>query len=98
MIISIKDIATDFAEDKDVAAKIREDSIRKAIDSGRNIVIDFSGVTLTTQSFLHALISDILRSRGESALGKIIFKGCNRGIKGLIKTVVQYSLETIDDG
>jgi hypothetical protein len=98
MKITIKDIANDFAEDKDVAARIREEHIRTSIDSGRKIILDFTGVTLTTQSFLHALISDILRSRGESALDKIVFKGCNRGVQGLIKTVVQYSLETIDEG
>jgi hypothetical protein len=52
---------------------------------------------LTTQSFVHALISDVLRSEGEKILDRIEFKGCAPGVKGIIETVVQYSLETMED-
>lgn len=97
MTIRIMNKVGDFAEDKDIAAKIREKSIRPRVESGKTIVLDFTDVSLTTQSFIHALISDILRTNGEKVLERIIFKGCNKGVSGLIKTVVQYSLETIDD-
>lgn len=88
----------DFAEDKDLAATIREHNIRPALREGRKVEIDFTGISLTTQSFVHALISDLLRSHGEDFLNKVEFKGCTAGVKGIIETVVQYSLETIEDG
>ena len=85
--------ATAFAEDKDVAARIREGCLRPEVAAGREVVIDFTGVRLTTQSFIHALISDVLRRQGENVLDLVTFKGCNREVRGVIKTVVQYSLE-----
>ena len=97
MKISIREKATDFAEDKDIAARIREKYIRPRVVKNKTVTIDFTGVSLTTQSFIHALISDILRTNGEKVLDTIIFKGCNKGVSGLITTVVQYSLETMDD-
>ena len=86
----------EFAEDKDGAASLREREIRPAIKAGQRIVIDFKGVGLTTQSFVHALISDVLRTEGESILDRMTFKGCNRSVKGIIETVVQYTLESTE--
>ena len=95
--IQIKEQTSDFAEDKDAAARIREETVRPAIAAGDRVTLDFTGVTLVTQSFIHALISDILRSEGEPALKKLTFKGCAPGVRGIIETVVQYTLETIDE-
>lgn len=94
--VKIFDEAGDFAEDKDTAAEIRESLIRKGIAGRGKVRLDFEGVTLTTQSFIHALISDVLRSEGEDVLKKIEFKNCDDGVRGIIETVVQYSLETMD--
>ena len=33
---------------------------------------------------------------GEGALGRITFKGCNKSVKGIVETVVQYTLESIE--
>ena len=96
-MVSIVREAGDFAEDKDVAARIREDLIRKAVEARRKVTLDFKGVTLVTQSFVHALVSDVLRSNGEAALKYIVFKSCKPGVKGIVETVVQYSLESLDD-
>jgi uncharacterized protein DUF4325 len=95
--LKVADVVGDFAEDKGWAAAIREEAIRKTLTDGGNIILDFTGVTLTTQSFVHALISDILRSEGEKILDKIEFRGCVAGVKGIVETVVQYSLETMED-
>ena len=97
MTVSIAGATGDFAEDKDIAAEIREGRVRKAVQSRKEVVLDFSGVSLVTQSFVHALVSDILRTSGEKALKYIVFKGCNEGVRGIVETVVQYSLETMDD-
>jgi hypothetical protein len=86
----------EFAEDKDAAALLREKQIRPALQRGERVVIDFDGVTLATQSFVHALISDMLRTQGEKALSSVEFKRCQRGVRGIVETVVQYSLESRD--
>jgi hypothetical protein len=96
MIISLSDYAGDFAENKDVAAKLRDEYIRPTISQGDTITIDFLGVELTTQSFVHALISDVIRKNGEAILDRILFKSCSELVKELIQTVVQYSLESLD--
>lgn len=89
--------AGDFAEDKDVAAEIRDSQIAPALAKGKEVPLDFEGVTLVTQSFVHALICDPLRRHGEDALDLLVFRNCSEGVRGIIETVVQYSLETIDD-
>jgi STAS-like domain of unknown function (DUF4325) len=95
--IEIANVVGGFAEDKDWGAAIREEAVRAVLNGGDRIIIDFTGVTLATQSFVHALISDVLRSEGEEVLTKMEFKGCEPGVKGIIETVVQYSLETMED-
>jgi hypothetical protein len=97
MKVSIEARAGDFAEDKDIAAAIREESIRPCVSGKRSVTLDFRGVELVTQSFIHALISDVLRSEGEGALKHVTFKGCNAGVRGIIETVVQYSLESLGE-
>ena len=97
MKINIFDYATDFAEDKDIAAEIRKSKIELALKKGDEVELDFTDVTLTTQSFIHALISDVLRTGGEKVLDDIVFKSCASGVRGIIETVVQYSLETMDE-
>jgi hypothetical protein len=82
-----------FAEDKDAAAKLRKEIILPALDGGETIELDFTDVTLTTQSFIHALISEGLRRHGEKSLSRMQFKGCETAVRGIVETVVQYVLE-----
>ena len=96
--ISISAEAGEFAENKDIAAYLREDVIKPALRrKGEKIRFNFSGVDLTTQSFVHALISEALRIHGEDVLKRLEFKSCNKGVRGIIETVVQYSLDTSDE-
>jgi len=98
MKVRIVETTGDFAEDKDAAASIRDQYVRQAVKNKAEVTLDFSGVTLVTQSFVHALISDVLRNSGEDALRYIIFKGCNDGVQGIVQTVVQYSLDAMANG
>lgn len=86
-----------FAEDKDKAADIRNNVILPELKKNRPITIDFKNVTLVTQSFIHALISQALREKGEKALKLLIFKNCAPLAKGIVETVVQYVLETVEE-
>jgi hypothetical protein len=95
MTIRVHDCCGDFAENKDKAREMRETRIRPALKDRCQwpIVLDFTGVDSSTQSFVHALISDVFQEKGEAALDILEFKGCSKAIESLITTVVNYSLE-----
>lgn len=94
MIIKLKDKCGSFAEDKDIARDIRENILRPSFDNSSEVIIfDFGGVDSTTQSFIHALISDFFQKYGEYALERFEFKRCSKAVKSLITAVVNYSLE-----
>lgn len=84
-----------FAEDKDKARSIKQDQIIPALNRGEDVVLDFSGVDSATQSFMHALLSDVIRQFGISTLQKIYFKNCNPVVKEIIKIVTEYMQDPI---
>jgi hypothetical protein len=89
-IIKILDVATSFAENKDVARDIRKTSIEPALVKNQDIILDFDGVDAATQSFIHALISETIREYGSDVLDRISFKNCTDSVKGIIAIVVDY--------
>ena len=90
--IRIFAVAGSFAEDKDAARKIRMQNILPSIERGEPVILDFSKVAVATQSFIHALVSEVLRLHGEKALELLVFRSCNATVKSVIRTVVDYSL------
>jgi STAS-like domain of unknown function (DUF4325) len=94
MTLKIVQYSDSFAENKDVARELREKYIIPTYrDSTEEIVLDFGGIDSSTQSFIHALISQLLQDYGEAVLKRVFFKKCNRAVKSLVGTVVNYSLE-----
>lgn len=94
MTINIIERCGSFAENKDLAREIRENVIKPALDRDTKlIVLDFSGVDSSTQSFIHALISGFFQSNGEKALDLFEFKGCSVAVQSLLTNVINYSLE-----
>ena len=91
--ISIFEQAGAFAENKDVAREIRIQEIIPTLDKNEEIIVDFKKVDAATQSFIHALISDILRKYGNDALDRIAFKSCNEKVQKIIGIVVDYMQE-----
>jgi STAS-like domain of unknown function (DUF4325) len=83
-----------FAENKDLAREIRIKEIIPALEEKQEIFLDFEGVDSVTQSFIHALISDIIRNYGVEVLDRIYFKNCNETVKKIVKIVVDYMQET----
>jgi hypothetical protein len=83
-----------FAENKDIARDIRLSKIIPALDEGKTVVLDFGGIDSATQSFVHALISDLIREYGNEVLEKISFKSCNETVKKIITIVVDYMQES----
>jgi hypothetical protein len=91
IVVHVKAAVGGFAEDKDEAKKIRTETILPATKEGR-VVLDFSEVKYSTQSFVHALIGEVLKRRGESVLERVEFRACSPQVKSLIQLVVDYSL------
>ena len=84
-----KEVGT-FAENKDKARDIRTKQILPALENNESVILDFQDVDLTTQSFIHALISDVIRTKGIGILDKLYFRNCNEIIKTIIGIVVDY--------
>ncbi len=91
--IVIFDKAGAFAENKDVARDIRVQEIIPALNRKEEVVLNFQRVNGATQSFIHALISEILREYGSDILDHITFKACNDTIRQIIHIVVDYMQE-----
>lgn len=95
MTIKLLAITGSFAENKDTARNLRMSKIIPSLKKGENIVIDFAGVEGTTQSFIHALVSDLMRQNGPEILEKISFKNCDESIKKIITIVATYMQESM---
>ncbi len=91
--IKIFEQAGAFAENKDVAKNIRVQEILPALEAHEEIILDFDKVDAATQSFVHALISDVLRKHGSNALDRVVFKACNETVRKIIAIVVDYMQE-----
>lgn len=82
-----------FAENKDVARDLRIKKIIPAINNQEQVTLDFKGIDSATQSFIHALISDLIRNYGSEVLEQIYFKNCNETVQKIINIVVDYMQE-----
>ncbi|MBI5884016.1 MAG: STAS-like domain-containing protein [Elusimicrobia bacterium] len=82
-----------FAENKDVARDLRIREILPALEIGEDVILNFERVDAVTQSFIHALISDLLRKHGNDVLDRVEFKSCNDTVKKIITIVVDYMQE-----
>ncbi len=88
--IKLTDYFDPFAENKEKARKLRLEVLVPALEKGDDIFLDFGGIIGVTQSFVHALISDLFRKFGADVLDKVSFKNCNDKVKSVIATVSNY--------
>lgn len=88
--IKIFDFAGVFAENKDIARDIRVKLVSPTLKKGKEVILDFKGVESVTQSFIHALLSEVIREFSPEILDKIAFKNCSENVKGIINIVVDY--------
>jgi hypothetical protein len=97
-VLLIADTCGVNAVNKDAARRLREAQIRPAIRRGRAVTSDFSGVEVATQSFVHALIADVIRREGPDSLGFLVFKGCSPAVRAVVSLVADYSQDTYGEG
>lgn len=95
--IWIKNEAGSFAENKDTAKRLRLEGIIPALNAGDEVNLDFKGVEAVTQSFIHALISDVIRKYGNPVLDRVTFKSCNENVRKIIEMVTDYTQEGMGD-
>ncbi len=68
--------------------------IMPALREDRVVSIDIGGVTLTTQSFMHALLAEPLRFLGADRIqGRVWVTGASRQVKQVARLVVGYVLD-----
>ncbi len=96
MDFRIVDRFGEFAEDKNKAKRIRTRILEPRIARGETICLDFNGVNNATQSFIHALISNLIRINGIEVLDLIEFKNCNETLKTIITIVIDYMQDSIE--
>ena len=84
-----------FAENKDLAREIREKQILPNMQNGVDIILDYSGITSTTQSFTHDLISDLIREYGRDFFDRVSFKSCVPTVQRVIGIVAEYMQRTL---
>ncbi len=93
--IKMKKIVGEFAENKDIAKKLRIEEIMPALSSGDEVILDFKGISGATQSFIHALISDPIRELRDVAFDKLAYKNANDDIREVISIVYRYMQESL---
>jgi hypothetical protein len=89
--INISKYAGTFAENKDVARKLREEQIMPELESkNAQVILDFANVTGATQSFIHALISEAIRKYSDDVFDRLIFKNCSDAVQQVVNIVADY--------
>jgi hypothetical protein len=89
--VRITDYVGSFAGDPDVARELRDSALAPAMHAGEPVIVDFAGVELSTESFIHALVSDLIHSTEFYALGLIDFRHCSQSVRDRLETVVESS-------
>lgn len=99
MRVKIAERAGTFAENKDTAKALRMRLILPALrrPDPEDIVLDFEGVTGTTQSFIHALVADAIRDEDLDALDHLVFANCGEVVQSVVEIVVSYAQEQWED-
>ena len=92
--IKLLPIVGAFAENKDAAREVRLNKIEPALAKGKNVILDFQGIDGATQSFIHSMISQVIRDHGSDVIERIFFRECSEDVKAIVNIVVNYMQET----
>lgn len=96
-VIKLRKMVGDFAENKDIAKRLRLEKIMPALSQGDEVVLDFDGISGATQSFVHALISDPIRKLKNITFDNLAYKNANEEIREIISIVYRYMQESLED-
>jgi hypothetical protein len=79
-----------FIEDVGRARQVKQERILPTLANGGMLILDFAGVRFATQSFVHALLSDVFKER--SSVASLSFRNCSRATEEAIRAVAAYSM------
>ena len=91
----MRELVGEFAENKDLAKKLRLEEIMPALSKGDEVIFDFAGVQGATQSFIHALVSDPIRELRDVAFDNLAYKNANDEVREIISIVYRYMQESL---
>ncbi len=94
--IAMRKLIGDFAENKDIAKRLRIDEIMPELSKKHEVILDFKGVNGATQSFIHALVSDPIREFRNVAFDNLAYKNVSGDIREIISIVYRYMQESLD--
>lgn len=60
--------------------------VEVALAGGADVVFDFTGIEVT-QSFIDALIGELILKRGPAVLAQMVFKACSDEVRAIIEFV-----------
>lgn len=92
IVIKLRSGVGGFAEDKDEARRIRTATLLPALEKDQVVILDFGDVKYSTQSFVHALLGEVLQRFQEPVLENLEFRHCSPQLKSLVQLVIDYSL------
>jgi len=95
MVINIKNETGDFEfVGSRGAGEIIRKKMKKALDKGETVTLDFLGIEQVTQSFIDEFFGIFIRAFGiEYIRGKVLLVNETQGIKDTINFVIKYSKE-----
>lgn len=85
-VIQVKE----FEENVEEAARVRDSEVLGALRDGRHVLLDFTGVGIATQSFVHALLYKVLREAAGSKVD-LSLSGCTESTREAIRAVAAYA-------
>lgn len=97
-VIRIAPDVGSMAQDKVAAAGIRDDQIFPLVRDGDDaIALDLGGVTLTTQSYIHALLAGPLRALGRAGIERRLWiVAADDQPKEVVRIVIGYILNELE--
>jgi hypothetical protein len=81
-----------FAQNKDAAIAMRDTVIVPTLERGGVVALDFTGVRITTQSFMHALLYLAVRRFGDEALRRVSFHATSEHVQAIVRFVIRKAL------
>lgn len=98
-LFAVPRTAANLAEDKGKADSLRKEHIGPHLKMGIPLQLDFGGVQIATQSFVHALIAEPLRRFGpERFKGLVHFVRVSSQVRQVLRIVVQHVRMELDAG
>lgn len=81
-----------LAVDRPRARRLADEQVAPLLAEGRSVQLDFSGTRVATQSFCHALLSELFREHGVELLDRVRFIACSAQVEPLIRLAVNAGL------